>query len=889
MKTLFSKGKLSGKCVLIFCFWAVTSQMLAQQPIVVTPKTAERCRGEYATFEVSVEGAVYQWQKFDGTTFKNIEGGEEVRREKYGANEAGSYRCELMISSVVYYSETATLIIHDRPQIGGIHVPAVCHGGVLKANAIDVDDNGSPLLNYEWRLNGFPVPGLPPMNNGNVPELTHTADDFENGWSIALTVTNDCGTSIAVREVIDIKSIPSPPTVVARDYCQYDDPMPLEVAGANEAVWYETNNPAEVGSSQAPIPNTNVVNSMQEWWVSQKVHYSEELACESNRAKVTVNILSLSDPPSITPVGPLCLSDPSPTFQVQGVDIRWYDGKKESLQTAPQINTSTTAPQTYYVTQKTAGKCESQKDAGAINVVVRDRSKVDDIILSSYTPDLCPNNSTSITVSSQGSNPTFRWYANQNKTGLFQVDFAASSTYVTALLMNDAVYYVSIEQDGLCESSYPKAIPIYVRDIELPEITAPGNIVFNTDPGECSASAVHVGWPVALKDNCTDSSNLKIFIYYDEVTYPVAPRYYPLGDTTLMWWARDDAGNMDYDLQNISIRDREKPTGNCPAEIIKEIDESEKSAVVHYDLNYTDNCSSVFYQLVSGFASGSDFPLGKTPVRHYIRDASGNVDTCEFNVVIRHPPRNMEVSIRVLSNNPICPGEEVVLSTVVSGGSGKNTYSWRPRAWSEPTLRDYPKVDIPYEVTVSDGDTTITKVAHIEVLKTRQVELTLKDRPMEEIFEGDEVVVSATSGFNIYKLQLNGETIQEAGVYNQISFQAELGTYVVRVFATDDNSCVTQHQMTIEIDSRKLPDVFTPNYDGINDVFLEFLEKKDAPEDFQLEVFTRAGILLYKGNKGWDGMYKGKMMPQGTYLYVVKRKMLSGEYWTFKGTVTLKL
>jgi gliding motility-associated-like protein len=195
-------------------------------------------------------------------------------------------------------------------------------------------------------------------------------------------------------------------------------------------------------------------------------------------------------------------------------------------------------------------------------------------------------------------------------------------------------------------------------------------------------------------------------------------------------------------------------------------------------------------------------------------------------------------------------------------------------------MRDYPIVNTTYELTVNDGVTSVSKSVAITVLETKPVTLTLEGRPMDQIFEGDEVLVTATSGFSSYKLLLNNEVIQEVGLNNGVSFQAELGKYFIRVFATDDNFCVTQDQLVVDIESRKLPNVFTPNDDGINELFLA---------GFDLQVFNRTGQLLYNGTEGWDGKYKGKKMPQGTYLYVVRRIMNNGELRIFKGTVTLKL
>jgi gliding motility-associated-like protein len=259
---------------------------------------------------------------------------------------------------------------------------------------------------------------------------------------------------------------------------------------------------------------------------------------------------------------------------------------------------------------------------------------------------------------------------------------------------------------------------------------------------------------------------------------------------------------------------------------------------------------------------------------------AGNVDTCEFKVTISHPRRDLELSLRVLPALEICQGQEVVITPVVSGGSGRYSYEWKPRVWSTAVLKDYPMVNTTYELTVNDGvSPPQTETVYVRVLEPQQVQLVI-NRNADEIFEGEEVLVTATSGFISYKLLLNNQEMQLAGANNHVSFQAELGTYFVRVFATDFNGCVTQDQMEIEIESKKLPNVFTPNFDGKNDIFLE---------GFDLKVFNLAGVLLYKGTNGWDGTYRGKMMPQGTYLYVVTRTMNNGEHRIFKGHVTLKL
>jgi gliding motility-associated-like protein len=63
-----------------------------------------------------------------------------------------------------------------------------------------------------------------------------------------------------------------------------------------------------------------------------------------------------------------------------------------------------------------------------------------------------------------------------------------------------------------------------------------------------------------------------------------------------------------------------------------------------------------------------------------------------------------------------------------------------------------------------------------------------------------------------------------------------------------------------------LPDAFTPNSDGANDLYGA---KGLFIRDFRMQIYNRWGELLFVGNaidEGWDGTYQGAPAPPTTYV-----------------------
>lgn len=111
------------------------------------------------------------------------------------------------------------------------------------------------------------------------------------------------------------------------------------------------------------------------------------------------------------------------------------------------------------------------------------------------------------------------------------------------------------------------------------------------------------------------------------------------------------------------------------------------------------------------------------------------------------------------------------------------------------------------------------------------------------------------------------------------------GTYYVTVW--DSSGCSASDTVVVSMypcgGNLFVSNVFTPNKDGINDLF--FI-RPEGVNQFVLSIFNRWGTLIYEGNEnsaGWDGKTMGgDDCPEGTYYYVFNSEKIK-----LKGYLTL--
>ena len=163
----------------------------------------------------------------------------------------------------------------------------------------------------------------------------------------------------------------------------------------------------------------------------------------------------------------------------------------------------------------------------------------------------------------------------------------------------------------------------------------------------------------------------------------------------------------------------------------------------------------------------------------------------------------------------------------------------------------------------------------VEILAFEPLEITVVESNINQI------TATVTGGRENYTFYLDDRDMGSENVY----YITETNTYDVTV--VDENGCESTASIFIEFIDIEIPNFFTPNGDGENDMWMP-LNIEIYPEIF-ISIYDRYGRTVYtfKDNEdGWNGFYQNAELPTGDYWYIIK---LNGEADTreFVGNFTL--
>lgn len=248
-----------------------------------------------------------------------------------------------------------------------------------------------------------------------------------------------------------------------------------------------------------------------------------------------------------------------------------------------------------------------------------------------------------------------------------------------------------------------------------------------------------------------------------------------------------------------------------------------------------------------------------------------------------------DIEPEISEDKTICSGESTDLTV---SGKGVKSIQWSPAtglsSTTTATVTASPGVTTTYTATLSNGICEATESVTVTVTPNPYVASVevLEGRSCTELM----VKVTGKGGTPPYRYSDDGKEYQDDDIFYSITS----GWHAM--YIQDVNMC--KSDTTFQIDPYPInPDkFFTPNEDGINDVW--YVENLNCYEGYIVEIFDRHGRKLYVYRKGsfsggsvtddfpgWDGMYNGHQMPSDDYWYIITVEQIRKQ---FNGHFTLK-
>ncbi len=197
-------------------------------------------------------------------------------------------------------------------------------------------------------------------------------------------------------------------------------------------------------------------------------------------------------------------------------------------------------------------------------------------------------------------------------------------------------------------------------------------------------------------------------------------------------------------------------------------------------------------------------------------------------------------------------------------------------------------------LTLTDGNGCVgTSSATVVVFPKPHADFTASPQPTTIL---DPLIhfTNASSGANITSYNWSfGENNSHSNTQNPTHEYANVGNYPVMLTVISDHGCMDSIIKIIVIGEDEeifVPNAFTPNGDGNNDIFMP---KGTGIHDYKLYIFDRWGNQVFHSdniNFGWDGRYKNKgdeIVQEDVYVWKIDYSNSTGKQKELSGVVSL--
>ena len=223
-------------------------------------------------------------------------------------------------------------------------------------------------------------------------------------------------------------------------------------------------------------------------------------------------------------------------------------------------------------------------------------------------------------------------------------------------------------------------------------------------------------------------------------------------------------------------------------------------------------------------------------------------------------------NISISGKTNICLGESVLLS-----GSGGYNYEWNTfPVQHTPDINVTPIETTNYQLLGFSTNGCSDTASHtVEVFDQPEIQITNDEITLTVI-----CLPASLYNYDFYM----GDVLLQSGSQNTW-YYGDMGLIsdTIVVVASNQSGCSDESNIFLEL--KEPPNAFSPNGDGVNDLFLV---------GYDIQVFSSWGSEVFSGDTGWDGKFEGEYVVPGTYYYIHKIYNTDGTLIkTIKGSVTV--
>jgi gliding motility-associated-like protein len=774
-------------------------------------------------------------------------------------------------------STTQTITINQLPAISISPVNAnYCIGGSISLTA-------SGATNYSWSPNA----GLNQTTGSSVISNTSTTTTYTVTGTDANGCSNTASKTVTVNALPTLSVLPVNPTICL------NQSINLTAGGASTYAW----SPAS-GLNQT---TGTTVTSSPTSTTTYTITGTDTNGC-SNTISNTVAVNPLPTLSATPSSATLCIGD-SVTLNINGASTyTWSPSAGLNQSTGSQVKASPMATTTYTITGTNANGCTNTQ---TISVTV---NPLPVLFISPANPTICF--SESITLTANGAT-SYTWTPNAGLNN-------TSSPIVIANPTATQIYTVTGTDANGCENTISTTLTVN----PLPVLS-----LLPANPSICIGDAVNMSVNGASTYTWSPSGGLNTTVGNSVQANPtVTTSYQVIGTTSL--------GCKDSLVNTVTVNPLPILTASP---ISTTICQGEST-------NLTINGANTYAWTPGGslnIAQGSSVTASPYLTTTYtIVGTDVNSCTSVAQILVNvNPSYNRFDTLELCQGMSYTFGSQTIttagnyIHTFQTGLSCDSTVNLHVKVYDKPVsnfnLADHACVNEPvliqnnwqspqasYAWNVGDGILTgntpsINVIWTIPGTKLVSLEVATQSPCIPELFvdtiqvhqaQANIIVSDADTFFCIYdqiKLQtpnINGYSYMWSPslYFNSTSYIAEgvvKEPVTVKVYVKDKWGCEAEDSKYLNVQpccNAYLPNSFTPNGDGLNDVFRIIGEGNYHILDFY--VANRWGNIVFRTidqNVGWDGKIQGVEQSIDTYYYFLKYECANGDKRVIKGDLTL--